>query len=77
MIQTQFSLAKEHIPFLHQHQHYDFKDKSTRVRSALNRLQQELERQTVEDRATLYAQRYQDNDERQQLTEAALEDWPE
>ena len=77
MIQAKFSLAKEHIQFLQQHKHYGFKDKSTLVRSALNRLQQELERQTLEDSAALYAQLYQDDDELQQLTETALEDWPE
>ncbi len=77
MVQAKFSLAKEHIQFLQQHKSYGFKDKSTLVRMALNRLKQELERQQLEDSAELYAQLYQDNDELQQLTEAALEDWPE
>ena len=77
MVQAKFSLAKEHIQFLKQHKSYGFKDKSTLVRMALNRLKQELERQQLEDSADLYAQLYQDNDELQQLTEAALEDWPE
>ena len=77
MVQAKFSLAKEHIEFLQQHKSYGFKDKSTLVRMALNRLKQELEQQQLEDSAALYAQLYQDNDELQQLTEAALEDWPE
>ena len=77
MIQAKFSLAKEQIQFLKQHKSYGFKDKSTLVRAALNRLRQELEQKTLEDSAELYAQLYQDDDELQQLTEAALEDWPE
>ncbi len=77
MIQVKFSLAKEHIQFLDQYKHYGFKDKSTLVRAALSRLKQEFERQQVEESAELYAQLYQDDDELQQLTEAALEDWPE
>jgi len=77
MIQAKFSLANKHIQFLNQHQHYGFKDKSTLVRAALNQLKQELERQQLEDSADLYAQLYQDDDDLQQITEAALEDWPE
>lgn len=77
MIQAKFSLDKEHIQFLKQYKHYGFKDKSTLVRAALNQLKQELERQQLEESAELYAQLYQDDDDLQQITEAALEDWPE
>jgi len=72
MVQATFSLTKKHTEFLKQHKSYGFKDKSTLVRMALNRLKQELERRQLEDSAELYAQLYQDNDELQQLTEAAL-----
>ena len=77
MIQAKFSLDKEHIQFLKQYKHYGFKDKSTLVRAALNQLKQELERQQLEESAELYAQLYPDDDDLQQITEAALEDWPE
>jgi len=40
-------------------------------------MKEELELQSLEQSATLYAEIYEEDNELQELTEAALEDWPE
>jgi Arc/MetJ-type ribon-helix-helix transcriptional regulator len=77
MIQAKFSLEKSHVQFLNQFQLYGFKDKSEIVRIALSRLQRELERQSLQESAALYAQIYEEDAEIKELTESALLGWPE
>ncbi|MBW4620948.1 MAG: hypothetical protein KME17_16520 [Cyanosarcina radialis HA8281-LM2] len=77
MIQAKFSLEKSHVQFLNQFKLYGFKDKSEIVRIALGRLQRELERQSLEESAALYAQIYEEDAEIKELTESALLEWPE
>jgi hypothetical protein len=76
MIQAKFSLEESHIQFLEQCKRYGFKDKSHVVRTALDRLSKELAQQRLCDSATLYAEIYEEDDETQEWTDAALSEWP-
>ena len=74
--QAKFTLEQSHIDFLEQFKDRGFKDKSSIVRLALDRLAQELTQQELEQSADLYAQMYQEDEELQQLTNAASANWP-
>jgi Arc/MetJ-type ribon-helix-helix transcriptional regulator len=76
MIQAKFSLEESHVRFLNQFKVYGFKDKSEIVRIALSRLQKELEQQSLQESAALYAEIYQEDAELQELTASALVEWP-
>lgn len=76
MIQAKFTLEQSHIDFLERFKERGFKDKSSIVRLALDRLYQELEHQELEKSAQLYAELYLEDEELQQLTDAAIANWP-
>lgn len=76
MIQSKFTLEQSHLNFLEEFRERGFKDKSSIVRLALDRLHQELERQELEESARLYAELYVEDEELQQLTDAAIANWP-
>lgn len=77
MIQAKFTIDTAQAVFLDHFQQYGFKDKSALVRAALQKFQQELERQQLIESANLYAEIYAEDEELQALTEAAIEGWPE
>ena len=77
MQQAKFSLTSSLVEFLGNYKHYGFKDKSAMVRVALLQLQEEFERRTLEQSAELYAELYEEDTDLQELTEDALEGWPE
>jgi Arc/MetJ-type ribon-helix-helix transcriptional regulator len=77
MAQTKVSLEQSQVDFLNLFQHYGFKDKSSVVRVALDRLQQQLELEQLRQSADLYASLYSEDVELQQLTNAATDGWPE
>jgi hypothetical protein len=77
MIQAKFTLEQSHIDFLSQFKELGFKDKSSIVRMALEKLHQELEQQELIESAELYAQLYDEDQELRQLTDAAIVGWPE
>ncbi len=77
MIQSKFTLNQSQIDFLEQFEARGFKDKSSIVRLALDRLYQELEQQELEKSAQLYAELYEEDEELQELTDAAIADWPQ
>lgn len=77
MIQVKFNLEESHIQFLAECDRYGFKNKSSVVRQALDRMKAELERQQMKESAQLYAETYEEDDELQELTEAAISEWPE
>jgi Arc/MetJ-type ribon-helix-helix transcriptional regulator len=77
MVPTKVTLEQTQIDFLAQFKDLGFKDKSSVVRLALNRLQQEMERQELERSADLYAEVYGEDRELQALTDLARADWPE
>jgi Arc/MetJ-type ribon-helix-helix transcriptional regulator len=77
MVPTKVTLEQTQIDFLAQFKDLGFKDKSSVVRLALNRLQHEMERQELERSADLYAEVYGEDGELQELTAIAGADWPE
>lgn len=77
MIQAKFTIDNSLADFVDHFQQYGFRDRSSLVRAALQRFQQELERQQLIESATLYAEVYAEDEELQQLTEVAIEGWPE
>jgi len=77
MLQTKFSLTEAQADFLSQHKKHGFKDKSAMVRAAIQRLQDELERQALKESAELYSEVYAEDSELREWTEAAAEGWPE
>jgi hypothetical protein len=77
MQQAKFSLTSSLVEFLGNYQHYGFKDKSAMVRVALLQLQKEFEQRSLEQSAELYAELYEEDTDLQELTEAALAEWPE
>lgn len=76
MVQAKFSLEEAQITFLEQCQEYGFKDKSSVIRTAIDRLHHELERKKLEQSAGLYAELYEMDDEIKELTELGVRDWP-
>jgi len=77
MYQTKVSLTESLAEFVADYKTYGFKDRSTMVRTALARFKRELETQTLRESAALYAELYESDSEMQELTEAALDGWPE
>lgn len=77
MIQAKFTLEESQLHFLNLCRQYGFKDKSSVVRVALERLQRELELENLRQSAELYAELYESDTELQKLTESALIGWPE
>ncbi len=77
MIQSKFTLDQSQIDFLDQFKVRGFKDKSSIVRLALDRLYQELEQQELKKSAQLYAELYGEDEELQQLTDTAILNWPQ
>ncbi|MBV7330125.1 hypothetical protein KFU94_18135 [Chloroflexi bacterium TSY] len=76
MLQAKFSLTDTLIEFLNDYKIYGFKDKSSLVRAALLRFQEELELQRLKQSADLYAEIYAEDVELQELTEVAITEWP-
>ena len=77
MRQAKFSLTLSLLEFLNNYRFYGFKDKSSMVRVALLRMQEELELQSLRQSADLYAEVYEEDNESQELTDAATAGWPE
>ena len=77
MAQAKFTLEQSHIDFLEQFKDRGFKDKSTIVRLALDRLAKELECEELTRSADLYAELYAEDLELQQLTDSARGGWPQ
>jgi len=76
MQQVKFSLPISLIEFLNEYKFYGFKDKSSMVRTALLRLKEELELQSLRQSANLYAEIYEADNELQELTQVAIVGWP-
>jgi len=72
MIQAKISLEESHIQFIEQCKRYGFKDKSEVVRTALDRLFTEFAQQRLDESAAFYAEVYEEDDETQEWTDAAL-----
>jgi Arc/MetJ-type ribon-helix-helix transcriptional regulator len=77
MIQAKFTIAETQSRFLSQYKKYGFKDKSSVIRAALDRLQKEFEKEKLMMSADLYAEIYDKDKELRKLTESAISEWPE
>ena len=76
MRQAKFSIEESQLSFLNHFKKYGFKDKSSMVRKALERLKEELEFRSLKKSAELYAEVYEEDNELKELTETAISDWP-
>ncbi|MGB7414298.1 MAG: hypothetical protein WA902_08825 [Thermosynechococcaceae cyanobacterium] len=77
MLQSKFSIEDSHAHFLEQCKAWGFKDKSEMVRTAISRLQADLEKQKLQESANLYAEVYDTDQELQALTDSAMLGWPD
>ena len=77
MQQAKFSLTPGLSEFVASYAAYGFKDKSSMVQTALLKLKEEIERKELRESAELYAAIYEEDAELQELTESAIEGWPE
>jgi Arc/MetJ-type ribon-helix-helix transcriptional regulator len=77
MPQAKITLSQSQIEFINRHEALGFPDRSALVREALNQMQARLAQERLAESARLYAEVYTEEEELQDLTEAALEDWPQ
>jgi len=77
MIQEQINIENNQAVFLNQFERYGFKNKDELVQEALDRLQEDLEKKSLQESAELYAEIYERDSELQELTESALTEFPE
>ncbi|MBZ0201040.1 MAG: hypothetical protein K8H86_14305 [Ignavibacteriaceae bacterium] len=66
-----------HIKFLSKYQELGFKDKSSLVRSAIDEFVKIVEKKKLLKSALLYAETYKEDSELKDLTNSAIEKWPE
>ena len=77
MVQTKVSLTESLASFADEFGEHGYKDKSSLVRDALERLRKSLEESAVEESARLYAEIYDEDEDLQELTESASRNWPD
>jgi Arc/MetJ-type ribon-helix-helix transcriptional regulator len=76
MIQAKFSIKESQVQFLENWKEYGFKDKSELVRTALDRLSEQLARRRLRESAAIYAEVYEEDEETREWTDAAQTGWP-
>ena len=77
MPETKFNLTPELFDLLGNYKLYGFNDMSAMVKAALMRFKEELELRNIRESAELYTEVYKENNELHELTEAAVQGWPE
>ena len=77
MQQTKFSVKEDQVRFLNSYKAHGFKDKSSLVRAAIDHYKNKLELECLRKSAELYSEIYSENEDLQELTETALNGWPE
>ncbi len=77
MLQAKFSVEETQVQFLNDFKLYGFKDKSAMLREAIERFKKEVELESLRKSAELYSEIYSEDDEFKELTETALNGWPE
>ncbi|MGD8779771.1 MAG: hypothetical protein PVH88_12520 [Ignavibacteria bacterium] len=76
MQQTKISFNENQINFLNMYRELGFKDKSSLVRTALQEFIKSVEKQKLVMSAKLYAEIYKEDSDLRDLTNSAIEDWP-
>ena len=77
MLQAKFSVKESQARFLNRYKDYGFKDKSTMLRVAIDQFKKKLELEQLQQSADLYAEDYSGDNDLRELTETALDGWPE
>lgn len=77
MPQAKITLTDDQAEFLSQYASLGFPDRSSLVREAVERFRKELAEQRLRQSADLYAEVYAEDEDLRQLTEQAVEDWPQ
>ncbi len=77
MLQAKFSLKEPQARFLNKYKTYGFKDKSSMIRAAIDHLKKELELERLRESADLYSELYAEDNDLKEITEAAINGWPE
>jgi len=77
MLQAKFSVKESQARFLSKYKDYGFKDKSTMLRFAIDQFKKNLELEQLKLSADLYAEDYSEDNDLNELTENALDGWPE
>lgn len=76
MQQAKISFEEEQIQFINSHEEFGFKDKSSLVRSAVDELKKNLEKEKLTESARLYSENYKEDTELREWTNSAIEEWP-
>ena len=77
MLQAKFSINETQAQFLNNFKAYGFKDKSSMLRKAIEHFKKEKELESLRKSAYLYSKIYSEDDDLKELTETALNGWPE
>jgi hypothetical protein len=77
MLQAKFSVKESQARFLSRYKDYGFKDKSSMLRVAIDQFKKALELEHLKQSADLYAEVYSKDNDLMELTETALDGWPE
>jgi uncharacterized metal-binding protein len=77
MLQAKFSVEETQAQFLNNFKAYGFKDKSAMLRAAIKNFKKEMELKSLKESAELYSEIYNEDNDLKELTETALNGWPE
>lgn len=77
MLQTSFSVEESQASFLNDYRRHGFKDRSSMLRAAIDHFKRDLNRESLESSADLYAEIYSEDGDLRDLTEAGSSGWPE
>jgi hypothetical protein len=77
MLQAKFSVEQTQAQFLDNFKAFGFKDKSSMLRAALELFKKEMELKSLRKSAELYSEILSEDDDLKELTETALNGWPE
>lgn len=76
MQQAKFSIEEMQVDFLSKYKSFGFKDKSSMLRTALDLLKRQIEKDDMRRSAELYSELYESDDEIKELTDSAVGEWP-
>lgn len=77
MLQAKFSVEETQAQFLNNFKAYGFKDKSAMLRAAIKNFKRDMELKSLRESAKLYSEIYNKDNDLKELTETALNGWPE
>ena len=77
MIQTKVSINDKQYLFLNKYKTFGFKNKSSMFREALDLLMREFKHDQLKKSAELYSEIYSEDKELRELTNSAINGWPE